>query len=62
MKIAINYAVCDLHGLCAEAAPEIFEVSDESVVLLDAEPDERLRGKAEQAAADCPKAAIAVGD
>ena len=62
MKITIDYASCDLHGLCTEAAPEIFEVGDDEILLIDEEPDERLRPKALQAAVDCPKVAISVGD
>jgi ferredoxin len=62
MRIAIDHSSCDLHGLCAQAAPELFELTDDEVLLLDAEPDEKFRPMAEQAAADCPKAAISVGD
>jgi len=62
MKIAINRSFCDLHGLCAQAAPELFELTDDEVLLLDEEPDERFRANVEQAAADCPKVAISVRD
>jgi len=62
MRIAIDRTSSDLHGLCAEAAPELFELTDDEVLLLDEEPDERFRANVEQAAADCPKVAISVRD
>jgi len=38
MRIAIDRTSCDLHGLCAEAAPELFELTDDEVLLLDEDP------------------------
>jgi ferredoxin len=44
-------------------APEVFEVGeDDELTLLMEEPPEHLRAKVQQAAASCPKGAIALLD
>ena len=52
---------CDLHGLCVEAAPEVFEIDDNGVlkVLIEAPPPE-LRAKVEKAVRECPTGAITI--
>ena len=29
MKVVVDLSICDLHGLCVEAAPEVFEIGDD---------------------------------
>lgn len=64
MKIKVDNELCEAHGECVIAAPEIFELGDddEIVTVLDSEPSEDLRGKAEEAAQMCPVSAITVED
>ena len=61
MKIVVDLNQCDLHGLCVEAAPEVFEIGDDGVlhVLIEA-PDQSLRAKVDKAVRECPTGAIAI--
>jgi ferredoxin len=59
MKIHADTARCSGHGVCQLAAPEVFEVGDDSVVLLLTDrPREELRGAVEEAVAECPEQAL----
>ncbi len=61
MKVSVNFDVCASTGACMQTAPEIFEVrSDGYLYILQEEPGEELRGKAEEAADLCPTGAITV--
>jgi ferredoxin len=61
MKVIVDLSNCDLHGLCVEAAPEVFEIDDNGVlqVLIEAPPDD-LRAKVEKAVRECPTGAITI--
>ncbi len=62
MRVLLDTAKCEAHGDCVMAAPQVFDLDDDDnvVTLLTAEPDEALRGQVEQAALDCPVAAIRI--
>jgi ferredoxin len=62
MKVIVDMYRCDAHGVCVDACPEVFALDDDddAVRVLDAEPDESLRGKVQAAAEICPKAAITI--
>lgn len=62
MKITLDEYRCDAHGVCVDACPEVFALSDEddTVTVLDDQPDESLRESINAAVAACPKAAITV--
>lgn len=61
MKIVVDFDLCQSHGLCMEAAPELFEIRDDGFLyILDETPGEALRGKLEQAVRECPTSAIAI--
>lgn len=61
MKIIVDFDVCQSHGLCTEAAPEVFEIRDDGFLyILKEEPEEALRGKVERAVRECPTGAIQV--
>jgi ferredoxin len=64
MKVIVDLDVCEAHGDCVVAAPEIFDLGDDDdvVTVLQPEPPEELRQKAEKAASDCPVAAITIQD
>jgi ferredoxin len=61
MKVIVDLSNCDLHGLCVEAAPEVFEIDDKGVlqVLIESPPQE-LRAKVEKAVRECPTGAITI--
>lgn len=60
MKMLLDFDLCEGHGECVVAAPEIFELDDdgEKAVVLLAEPPEELRAKAVEAVKICPMAAL----
>lgn len=60
MRITVDMNLCESHGQCVFAAPEIFSFDDEDYLVYDADPSEALRDKAEKAAVACPVRAITV--
>ena len=61
MKIVVDFDVCQSHGLCTEAAPEIFEIRDDGFLyILNENPPEGLRAKVEAAVRECPTGAIKI--
>ena len=64
MKITVDLDKCEAHGDCVVAAPELFDLGedDDVVRVLDDEPGEQLRDKAEMAVRLCPVSAIAIAD
>jgi len=61
MKVSVDYDVCASTGNCARIAPEIFEIRDDGFLyVLQEEPAEELRSRAEEAADMCPTAAITI--
>ncbi|SFO23240.1 Ferredoxin [Pseudonocardia ammonioxydans] len=60
MKVLLDYDLCEGHGECVIAAPEVFDLDDagEKVVLLQEEPDEELREKVVEAVKICPIVAL----
>lgn len=62
MRVVVDYARCIVSGSCARAAPEVFEIRDDQLCLLDEQPGEELRPAVEEAADFCPTAAIVIDD
>ncbi|MCZ9347353.1 ferredoxin [Streptomyces sp. TRM76130] len=64
MKVEVDVSRCFAVGNCAEAAPEVFDQSDEdgTVVLLDAAPPEHRHESVRTAALRCPASAITLHD
>lgn len=62
MHITVDYQLCEGHGQCLMAAPELFDLPDgaDQVVVLDPDPPESERDRAIRAAAMCPALAITV--
>ena len=61
VRVLVDLNACDLHGLCVEAAPEVFEIGNDGVlhVLLET-PEQGLRAKVDKAVRECPTGAISV--
>jgi ferredoxin len=59
MKVQVNQDMCEGHGKCQAAAPEVFELGDDDLshVLVDDVPEE-LKPKVERAIRLCPRQAI----
>lgn len=62
MKVHVDLAVCEAHGECTYAAPEVFELDDDDELHYDASPAEERRPKVEQAVRSCPVQAITLTD
>jgi ferredoxin len=61
MKVVVDLSICDLHGLCVDAAPEVFEIGDDGVLrVLIETPREDLRAKVDKAVRECPTGAISI--
>jgi ferredoxin len=61
MKVVVDFEVCQSHGLCMQAAPEVFELRDDGFLyILEESPKETLRKKVENAARECPTGAIKI--
>lgn len=64
MKVKVDAGLCEAHGDCVVTAPEIFDLgdTDDVVTVVNTEPAEHLRDKAETAVRVCPVAAISIED
>ena len=61
MKVVVDLSVCNLHGLCVETAPEVFEIGDDGVLkVLNETPPEGLRAKVDRAVRESPTGAISI--
>ncbi|MFI7612275.1 ferredoxin [Nonomuraea terrae] len=60
MQITVDMNVCESHGQCVFAAPEVFSFDDEDYLVYDAAPPDALRDKVEKAVASCPVRAITI--
>jgi ferredoxin len=61
LKVIVDRDICQNHGQCVFAAPQVFELDEEGeLVVLDDEPDESLRAAVEEAADVCPHQAITI--
>ena len=64
MKVEADLDACQGYVCCVMAAPEVFDVDDDTakVVLLNAAPGEALRAKVADAVRSCPSRALRVID
>ncbi|MDL4776511.1 MULTISPECIES: ferredoxin [Thermomonosporaceae] len=62
MKVVVDLTLCQDHGQCAIAAPEVFRMNGEGRLEYDGSPGEGRREAAEDAADVCPVQAITIED
>jgi ferredoxin len=61
MRVTADVDKCEGHGLCADVAPEVFELDDDAVVVVrHPEVPSALERHAEAGARVCPVAALRV--
>ena len=60
MRIGLDADLCQAYGNCLLAAPEVFELTDATpvVIVLRERPDEQLRAQVEEAVQSCPVQAL----
>lgn len=64
MHVSIDLDLCEGHGQCMDAAPDVFEVRDDGLayLLIDGDIPESYRTQVEDAALRCPPEAIKILD
>ncbi|XVQ13147.1 ferredoxin [Spirillospora sp. CA-255316] len=62
MKVVVDLDMCQDHGQCAIAAPDVFRINEDGRLEYDGSPAESLRGDVEDAADVCPVQAILIED
>ncbi|MBY0286282.1 MAG: ferredoxin [Mycobacteriaceae bacterium] len=62
MHVTVDYDLCEGHGQCLLAAPDVFDLPDgaDKVVVLNADPPEGEHEAVVRAAAMCPAQALRV--
>ena len=61
-RIVVDLSLCDAHGDCVLAAPDVFDLGedDDQVVVLDPEPGDEQWERVERAVRACPASAIRI--
>jgi ferredoxin len=60
-RIVVDFELCESNGVCMGVAPEVFRLDDDGVLhVLEESPPQALWARVEQAAASCPRFAIAI--
>jgi len=54
MKVTIDRSGCISCGICASTCPDVFEMADDGLAVVIAQPNESNAADAAQAAEDCP--------
>ena len=62
MKVVVDLDVCQDHGRCVFAAPEVFRLDESGRLGYVTEPDDALRDVVEEAVDVCPPQAIQIVD
>jgi len=61
MKVVVDSRICDLHGLCVETAPDVFQMGEDGALhVVNETPPEDLRAKVRTAVRECPTGAISI--
>ncbi|MGW5862294.1 ferredoxin [Streptomyces sp. NPDC055239] len=60
LKVTVDLDVCQNHGQCVFAAPDVFALDEDGHLVYAELPDEALRADVEDAADVCPLQAIRV--
>lgn len=60
MKLVLDRARCEGHGLCEEAAPDLVHLDDDGELIIDVEDVTGREADARAAARVCPVAALHV--
>lgn len=63
MKVVVDWDLCEGHGQCEYAAPDVFTINDDGdLEVLNETPGEDQRKDVEQAVRRCPVRALSIED
>ena len=61
MKVVVDWDLCEANAVCMKVCPEVFELqADDTLLIKQEQPDEKLRAKVEEAVRRCPRQAISI--
>lgn len=60
IKVTVDHTLCQGHGQCQEAAPDLFELREDGLAYVIGEAGPESLGLARNAASRCPADAIRV--
>jgi ferredoxin len=60
MRVHVNMELCQSHGMCVYAAPEVFDLDDDDLLHYSEDVAESRRGEVEDAVKACPARAISI--
>lgn len=60
MTVIVDRTLCQNHGQCAIAAPDVFDLDDDGELVYEPEPAGEFAADAEEAADVCPVQAITI--
>ena len=60
MRVTVDLDLCQDHGQCAIAAPQVFRINDDGKLEYEGNPGESERDDIEEAADVCPVQAILI--
>jgi ferredoxin len=58
IKVHVDLNLCQSHGNCVLASPDVFELGDDDILRWQGEVDESKRAELEEAMNVCPMTAI----
>lgn len=62
MKVSVDLDTCDGNGVCMSICHEVFDVQEDGLHVLQAEPQDEFREQLKGAEVSCPTQAITVTD
>lgn len=60
LEVIVDMGLCESHGQCVFAAPQVFAFDEDDVLVYEPDPDVSQYEKAVAAAAACPVRAIRI--
>jgi ferredoxin len=60
MKVIVDMNLCQSHGECVNAAPDVFDLGDDDVLIWKEDVEESQRAAVEEAVDVCPMMAIRI--
>ena len=64
MRVRVDLDLCQGHGACKSEAPEVFDVNEQSgvVIVLQEHPPEEQRARVQAAVKYCPTRALRIDE